>query len=85
MLLFTDGLVERRGEHLTHSLDRLAAVVEEIARTGTSLPELIGELQRRYLGEALAVEDDTAILGIRMHPEDRPRPPEAGPAQSTIG
>ena len=26
-----------------------------------------------------AGEDDVAIVAVRVHPEDRPRPPEAGP------
>ena len=33
-------------------------------------------LKRLFLPDA---EDDVAMLAIRLHPEDRPRPPEAGP------
>lgn len=89
LLLFTDGLVERREEHLSDSLDQLVVVVEDIARDGGSLQELLARLQERYLGAAGAggndstAADDTAILGIRMHPEDRPRPPEAGPGDDS--
>jgi len=86
LLLFTDGLVERREEHLSDSLDQLVAVVEDIARDGGSLQELLARLQERYLcadGDDSTAADDTAILGIRMHPEDRPRPPEAGPGDDS--
>ena len=89
LLLFTDGLIERRGEHLSDSLDHLVSAVKEIAAAGGTLQELLSELLHRYLGEAVEDDraagddrtagDDTAVLGVRMHPEDRPRPPEAGP------
>ena len=85
LLLFTDGLIERRGESLSDSLDQLVTVVEDIARDGGTLQQLLARLQQRYLGAAGAggndstAADDIAILGSRVHPEDRPRPPEAGP------
>ncbi|UZN02956.1 SpoIIE family protein phosphatase [Cellulomonas sp. S1-8] len=76
VLLYTDGLVERRGERLEVGLERLRrcaerlhhlpleefcdAVVEELARTS---------------------EDDVALLAVRAFPEDEPRPAEAGPEQ----
>jgi hypothetical protein len=33
-------------------------------------------LKRLFLPDS---EDDVAILAVRLHPQDRPRPPEAGP------
>jgi hypothetical protein len=33
-------------------------------------------LEQLFLPDA---EDDVAILAVRLHPQDRPRPPEAGP------
>jgi hypothetical protein len=32
-----------------------------------------------------AGEDDGAIVAVRVHPEDRPRPPEAGPSRLPPG
>jgi serine phosphatase RsbU (regulator of sigma subunit) len=76
VILYTDGLVERRGEHLTRGLDRL----QQVARTLAGLP--LDELCDRLIAElAGGSEDDVALLAVRAHPEDRPRPPEAGPAR----
>ena len=75
VLLYTDGLVERRdrplragmadlraalGRHHAHDLDTLC---------DTLLAELPG-------GPG---EDDVALVAVRLHPQDEPRPPEAGP------
>jgi len=74
VLLFTDGLVERRGEHLDVGLARLAETTGHLAHL--PLQQLCDELLR-LLGAGS--EDDVALLAIRAHPEDRPRPAEAGP------
>ena len=74
LLLYTDGLVERRGALLQSGLDWLAATVEALAHL--TVDELCDELLAQ-VGDQ--VEDDVALLAVRAYPEDRPRPPEAGP------
>ncbi|WP_236832526.1 SpoIIE family protein phosphatase [Blastococcus sp. KM273128] len=75
LVLFTDGLFERRGELLDDGRERLRAVLAGSA--DLSLDELCDRLLEEMLGEG--VEDDVAVLAVRAHPVDRPRPLEAGP------
>jgi serine phosphatase RsbU (regulator of sigma subunit) len=75
VLLYTDGLVEGRDLPLDEGIARLR--------------ELFAAFGERPLGDLCDVlvrelrpggsEDDVAVVAIRLHPEDRPRPPEAGP------
>ena len=74
VLLYTDGLVERRGESLDVGLERLRGAAARLA--GLELEAMCDALLDELAGPA---EDDVALLAIRTHPEDRPRPPEAGP------
>ncbi|MFD8236452.1 PP2C family protein-serine/threonine phosphatase [Streptomyces sp. NPDC059696] len=75
VLLFTDGLVERRGEDIDHSLRRLAGVgftpgsgVEDILDTAlTSL-------------DARHAEDDVAVLAARIHHRAAPERQSGGPS-----
>jgi PAS domain S-box-containing protein len=75
LLLFTDGLFERRGELLDDGRERLRALLARSA--GLSLGALCDRLLEGMLGPG--VEDDVAVLAVRAHPADRPRPAEAGP------
>ncbi|WP_298989058.1 SpoIIE family protein phosphatase [uncultured Pseudokineococcus sp.] len=75
-LLVTDGLVERRGAHLSEGLAWLRGTVERLARAGATVEELLDGLLAEVGPD---VEDDVALLAVRAHPRDRPRPPEAGP------
>jgi serine phosphatase RsbU (regulator of sigma subunit) len=74
LLLYTDGLVERRGA----DLDRGFAWLLRAARRYAGLPldglcdALLDEVGGR-------TEDDIALLALRARPEDRPRPADAGP------
>ncbi len=69
VLLYTDGLVERRGASLDEGLAWLAGAAAE--RAHLTPDELCDEL----LGEVVEdAEDDIALLVLRAHPEDRPRP-----------
>jgi serine phosphatase RsbU (regulator of sigma subunit) len=69
VVLFTDGLVERRGEDLDHGLERLRG----IAATATDLG---AEEQARRLADSVdAPEDDLAILCAHIAP---PPPPPRG-------
>ena len=78
VLLYTDGLVERRSESLDEGLARLTDVLVELASRDLTLDELCDQLIRRMLPDR--PEDDVALVAVRVHPEDRPRPPEAGPS-----
>jgi serine phosphatase RsbU (regulator of sigma subunit) len=75
LLLFTDGLFERRGV----LLDDGRAQVREILARSADLPldALCDRLLAEMLGEG--VEDDVAVLAVRAHPADVARPAEAGP------
>jgi serine phosphatase RsbU (regulator of sigma subunit) len=65
LLLYTDGLVERRGENLDRGLERARAAV---ARHGDrSAPELLDSILDELVGDAPG--DDVALLAVRFHPE----------------
>ena len=75
LLLVTDGLVERRDADLDQGLATMRQVLRDLGET--PLEELCDTLLERMLPVDGA--DDVAIVAVRAHPEDRPRPPEAGP------
>ncbi|WP_245177153.1 SpoIIE family protein phosphatase [Geodermatophilus sp. DF01_2] len=75
LLLVTDGLVERRGSDLDTGLAALREALRDLG--GTPLEELCDTLLARMLPVDGA--DDVALVAVRTHPEDRPRPSEAGP------
>jgi len=77
LLLFTDGLIEHRGRSLTDGLADLRHVLTRC--TGLALDHLLDVLQRELIGEH--PDDDCAVLAVRAHPEDSPRPAEAGPSR----
>jgi PAS domain S-box-containing protein len=75
VLLYTDGLVERRDRDLDAGTEELVAVLKECA--GLSLDDLCNRvLERLFLPDA---EDDVAILALRLFPQGGPRPADAGP------
>ena len=75
LLLYTDGLVERRGQDLDAGLEllgrRLAALASE------PLERLCDRLLQQMLPDG--AEDDAALVAVRLFDEARPRPSEAGP------
>jgi PAS domain S-box-containing protein len=75
LLLFTDGLFERRGVPLDEGRER----VRDLLATCADLP--LEELCDRLLDELVeqGAEDDVAVLAVRAHPVDAERPVEAGP------
>ncbi|SHF96497.1 SpoIIE family protein phosphatase [Geodermatophilus nigrescens] len=75
VLLYTDGLVETRHEDIDHGLARLQRLLGELA--GRDLDELCDEVLARMLPTNPG--DDVALVAIQLHPQDRPRPPQAGP------
>ncbi|MCW2813688.1 MAG: histidine kinase [Nocardioides sp.] len=77
VLLYTDGLVERRQQDLDTGVQQLEAVFTELVASELPLEDLCDELLRRLLPER--PEDDVALVAVRLHREDQPRPAEAGP------
>ncbi|MEU6665391.1 PP2C family protein-serine/threonine phosphatase [Streptomyces sp. NPDC046727] len=77
LVLFTDGLVERRGEDIDHSLGRLAALRFAAGDTVEAvLDSILGRLDARH------AEDDVAILAARPH--TRQGPPPGATAQEPV-
>jgi serine phosphatase RsbU (regulator of sigma subunit) len=77
LLLFTDGLFERRTSDLDAGRERLRATVQDLA--GKPLEALCDGLLAGLLGDG--AEDDVAVLAVRAHPESTLRPVEAGPVR----
>jgi serine phosphatase RsbU (regulator of sigma subunit) len=69
VLLYTDGLIERRGSTIDDGLARLRACLEELAHR--PLDELCDELLDRLLHGT--PQDDVALVAVRLHPAARPR------------
>jgi serine phosphatase RsbU (regulator of sigma subunit) len=77
LLLFTDGLFERRTSDLDAGRERLRSTVQDLA--GKPLEALCDGLLAGLLGDG--AEDDVAVLAVRAHPEGALRPVEAGPVR----
>jgi PAS domain-containing protein len=75
VLLYTDGLIERRDADLDTGLARLRTSLAELA--DLPLQQLCDELIVRLVDGK--PEDDVALVAVRLHRQDRPRPAEAGP------
>jgi serine phosphatase RsbU (regulator of sigma subunit) len=75
LLLFTDGLFERRGI----SLDEGREQVRDLLARSSDLPlaQLCDRLLEELVGEG--AEDDVAVLAVRVHPVDGERPAESAP------
>ncbi len=78
VLLYTDGLVERRGQSLDEGLARLR---ELLARVGGEPLDVLCDQTLRAMLPARP-EDDVALVAVRLHRQDRPRPAEAGPTST---
>lgn len=68
LLLYTDGLVERRHALLDEGISTLAGHLAELVRAGTPLEELCDRLLALLLPER--PEDDVALLAVRLEPTD---------------
>jgi serine phosphatase RsbU (regulator of sigma subunit) len=75
VLLYTDGLIERRDDDLDAGMVRLRDALIELA--DRPLEELLDEVLERLVDGH--PEDDVALVAVRLHRQDRPRPAEAGP------
>jgi serine phosphatase RsbU (regulator of sigma subunit) len=65
LLLYTDGLVERRDQDLDQGLDRLRRTLADLA--GLNLDELCDELLTRMV--PASPDDDVALLAVRLRPD----------------
>jgi anti-sigma regulatory factor (Ser/Thr protein kinase) len=74
LLLFTDGLVERRRESITEGLQRLS---EAFAAAPADVEEICDQVLQRTLAQE-AVDDDVALLAVRLVA------PAIGPLQLTL-
>jgi len=63
LVMFTDGLVERRGEDIDESLGRLAALRMP---PGANVDDLVDEVLLKL--DARHAEDDVAVLAARIRP-----------------
>jgi serine phosphatase RsbU (regulator of sigma subunit) len=70
VLLYTDGLIERRGSTLDDGLDRLRRGLHELA--GRPLDELCDALLERMLQGT--PEDDVALVALLVRPGSTDRP-----------
>jgi PAS domain S-box-containing protein len=64
LLLYTDGLVERRGQSLDEGLARLSGELTELTAQDLGLEALCDQLLRRMLPER--PEDDVALVAVRL-------------------
>jgi PAS domain S-box-containing protein len=69
VLLYTDGLIERRGSTLDEGLERLHRCLDELA--GRPLGELCDAVLDRMLQGT--PEDDVALVALLVRPDPRPR------------
>ena len=78
LLLYTDGLVERRGEDLDDGIERLRHCLQDLARRyDDDLAALCDGVLAALLPDA--ADDDVALVAVRFDPQDRPRPAVAPP------
>ena len=75
LLLYTDGLIEHRGRSINDGIADLRQTLSTYS--GQTLQELLDHLVTELVGNS--PEDDCAILAVRAHREDHPRPTEARP------
>jgi hypothetical protein len=78
LVLYSDGLIERRGEQLDQGMARLRRVLRDAP---SEHPEALADLLLAELIEEIPQDDDVAVLCLRAAPEASPLfisvPPEA--------
>jgi hypothetical protein len=79
--LYTDGLVERRDADLDAGPARLVETLTELP--DRPLQELCDELVERTVDGR--PDDDVALVAVRLHRQDRPRPAAAALAAGPDG
>ena len=80
LLLFTDGLVERRGEDLEDGLTSLQAALSDVGRC--TLDQLCDTLLHRLV--PTDTEDDVALVAVRAFSEEQPPAADAGPDRPPV-
>jgi len=68
VLLYTDGLVERRAEGLDQGISRLASVLRDLVVEGADLEHTCDEVLARLLSDRPS--DDVAIVAVRLRAAD---------------
>jgi serine phosphatase RsbU (regulator of sigma subunit) len=68
VLLYTDGLVERRGQSLGDGLDYLRRTLAELSADRPGLEELCDRLLERMLPDRR--DDDVALVAVRLRLHD---------------
>jgi serine phosphatase RsbU (regulator of sigma subunit)/PAS domain-containing protein len=66
VLLYTDGLIERRHTDLDDGLAQLVDTVTGLARTAATLPELCDGVVAQFVDGP--PDDDVALIAFRLHP-----------------
>jgi PAS domain S-box-containing protein len=79
LLLYTDGLIERRGQALDDGLAQLRRALAVLTRPDIGLDELCDRLLARML--PAHSQDDVALIALRLDPADPPPPPAPPPAE----
>lgn len=80
LLLYSDGLVERRDQSLDVGLARLSGAVRDLTQRDLGLDQLAAQLLRRLL--PTHQEDDVALVAVRVGTRVDPgrvRTPATGP------
>jgi serine phosphatase RsbU (regulator of sigma subunit) len=75
VLMYTDGLVEGPQLPLDDGVAQLTGLLGELG--GLDLEELCDQVLARMRPQGS--EDDVALVAVRLHREDEPRPRDAGP------
>jgi serine phosphatase RsbU (regulator of sigma subunit) len=70
VVLYTDGLVQRRGELIDGGLDRLVAVVDELR--DSSMEDLCDRITGKLVEPADRHEDDIAVIAARLTGLEQP-------------
>ncbi|WP_019143907.1 SpoIIE family protein phosphatase [Aeromicrobium massiliense] len=83
VLFYTDGLVERRGEDIDAGIARLRDALADVVARGLAADLACDAILRELRPDV--PEDDVALVMVRLHREDKPRPPEAGPQRTPPG
>ncbi|TCJ00689.1 SpoIIE family protein phosphatase [Aeromicrobium sp. IC_218] len=83
VLFYTDGLVERRGEDIDAGIERLRRAFADVVGRGLAADLACDAILRELRPDV--PEDDVALVMVRLHREDKPRPPEAGPQRTPPG
>ncbi|HEY7478776.1 MAG TPA: SpoIIE family protein phosphatase [Actinomycetota bacterium] len=82
VILYTDGLIERRGESLDAGLARLAEVAGRFSNRG---PDMMAEHLVQALLPEGSTQDDVAVLCLRFEPADVVPPVDEGASPFDYG